>query len=127
VVHHAARASVSRAAIAVLLGAAAFTLGACGDESSSGTPAGELGGPAIEGPLQLVSCEDWNAAGTDERLGTIAQIKNFIGGPSGNGGRGAIIDDDVAYDLMEGQCDEDYARGFRLYKLYARAAAFTGH
>jgi hypothetical protein len=107
--------------------AVAIGLGACGDDSSSGTPAGELGGPAIDAPLQLVDCTDWEEASTDERLGTIAQIRNWVGGPSGNGGRGAVIDDDEAYDLMEGFCGEEFARGFRLYKLYARAAAFTGH
>ncbi len=120
-------AAVARTLAALLLCAAAFALSACGDDSSSGTPAGELGGPAIEGPLQLVDCEDWNKASTDERLGTIAQIKNFIGGPSGGGGRGAVIDDDQAYDLIDEYCSLEVAHSLGLFQLHARAAAFTGH
>jgi hypothetical protein len=35
------------------------------------------------------------------------------------------LPDDDAYDLMEKYCGNEYARAFRLYKLYARASAFS--
>jgi hypothetical protein len=41
-------------------------------------------------------------------------------------GTGAILDDDRAYDLFEKVCADDVAQAFTLYKLYARAAAFSG-
>jgi hypothetical protein len=108
--------------------AAALALAGCGaDSSSSGTPQGNVGGPAIDVPVQLADCTDWEDASVEERLGTIAQISNFVGGPVGTaGGHGATLTDDQAYDVMEGWCGNEYARGFRLYKLYTRAAAFGG-
>ena len=38
-----------------------------------------------------------------------------------------MLDDDQAYDLLEGQCEPEFAGAFKLYKLYGRAAAFAGH
>jgi len=113
-------------AIAAALGAAAISLGlaACGDEDGAGAPV--LGGPAIDTAVQLANCTDWEDATVEERLGTINQIENFVGGPVGNdNGVGNTLTDDQAYDVMEGWCGEQYSRGFRLYKLYTRAAAFT--
>jgi hypothetical protein len=65
-----------------------------------------------------------------ERYGTIRDLRDFAGGPAGSGseggsGHGATLDDDKAYKLFENYCAEDFARGFKLYKLYTRAAAFT--
>ena len=106
--------------------AAALALGlaACGDDSGAGAPV--LGGPSINTQVQLASCEDWEKATVEERLGTIAQIENFVSGPVGNdNGVGNTLSQDKAYDLMEYWCGQPYARGFRLYKLYTRSAAFT--
>ena len=47
-----------------------------------------------------------------------------MGSPAGRGG---VLDDDKAYDVLQTECGPDYARGFKLYKLYTRAAALTGH
>ena len=41
-------------------------------------------------------------------------------------GTGAVLDDKEAYDLFNRYCEPDLARGFKLYKLYERAAAFGG-
>ena len=106
--------------------AASATLAACGGSDDPGEAPVEQGGPTIGVPIQLASCEDWEGATVEERLGTIAQIENFAGGPVGTGElRGQTLDRDRAYDLMESFCGEDFARGFRLYKLYTRAAAFA--
>ena len=37
-----------------------------------------------------------------------------------------MLDDEKAYDLFDSYCENEFARGFKLYKLYARAAAFSG-
>jgi hypothetical protein len=101
-------------------------LAACGEDDASGPPV-VLGGPSIGVAIELANCEDWNDASVEERIGTIDQIENFAGGPVGTaGGRGAVLSDEDAYDVMEGYCSEEFARGFRLYKLYTRAAAFQG-
>ena len=44
----------------------------------------------------------------------------------GTGGRGVTLDDDEAYDLFEEACSNSIAQGFNLYKIYVRAAAFSG-
>ena len=40
---------------------------------------------------------------------------------------GPVLDDERAYNLLQGYCANRFARGFKLYKLYERAAAFVGH
>ncbi|HYU62047.1 MAG TPA: hypothetical protein VEK39_14925 [Solirubrobacterales bacterium] len=100
-------------------------LGGCG---GGGMPTDQQSaGPAIDAPLELADCSDWNAASLSEKLGTVRQIRETLGAPTGDPGfSGATLDDQDAYDLFESACEEDLARGFKLYKLYARAAAFGG-
>jgi hypothetical protein len=84
-------------------------------------------GPHLANPINLADCRDWKAGNLEERIGTINGIRDFLGGPvPGTSGHGATLTDDQAYKLFEGWCDNDFARGFKLYKLYARAAAFSG-
>ena len=115
-----------RLAAPLLPAVAALLVAGCGGETSQG-PSDDVG-PALAAPINLADCRDWNAATPDERIGTIDQIQNFVGGPApGTGsGTGTVLDDDRAYDLFETACANEYARGFRLYKLYSRAAAFGG-
>jgi hypothetical protein len=102
----------------------------CGSDSSAERPVGA--GPNVGAPVNLADCTDWNQAGTAERLGTIEQLENFAGGPVVGGrpsdpsGTGAVLDDDEAYDLLTRYCEPELARGFKVYKLYVRAAAFSG-
>jgi hypothetical protein len=116
--------------LGALVGAAAVltasALAGCGGSTSSdGSDAG-IGG-SLAAPINLADCTDWQQASVDERLGTIEQIREFVGGPvSGARGRGVVLDDEKAYDLFENYCENEFARGFKLYKLYSRAAAFSG-
>jgi hypothetical protein len=112
-----------------------FTAGAlivgCGGGSST-QPQVDVG-PNVGQPISLADCNDWNQANTEQRLGTIKELKGFAGGPVvGNNanapsGTGSVLDDKDAYDLFNRYCAASFARGFKLYKLYERAAAFTGH
>jgi hypothetical protein len=78
--------------------------------------------------MRLADCDDWRAGSVESRLDTIRALTDFSGGPSGTpGGRGAILDQDQAYDLFEASCRHRYAAAFNLYKLYTRAAGFIGH
>ena len=123
-VHHAQGASVARLLCLAATAALALPLGGClgGDENTR--PAGEA---RLGAPVRLANCRDWRAGTIRERQGTIEAIKDFAGGPAGGagGGHGNTLADDKAYDLFENYCRHDYARGFKLYKLYTRAAAFT--
>jgi len=116
--------------IAALAAAGAAALVGCG--SSSQQPVDPGAGPHINTSLELANCHDWEEASTEERLGTISQLKNFAGGPVvGNNattpaGRGAVLDDKKAYDLLNEYCKQQFAAGFKLYLLYQRAASFSG-
>jgi hypothetical protein len=77
-------------------------------------------------PTQLVQCRDWNEANPRQRAGTLDALRRFAGGPTGSpGGYGRTLDDEQAFELFDRWCERPYARGFRLYKLYTRAAAFS--
>ena len=89
-------------------------------------------GPNVGQPIALADCNDWNQANVEQRLGTIQQLKDFAGGPVvGNNansphGTGSVLDDKQAYNLFNSYCKESFARGFKLYHLYQRAAGFSG-
>jgi hypothetical protein len=103
----------------------AALLGGCGG-SSSEEAAGQLG-PSLGAGVRLADCDDWERGDVNERLGTIREIRNFAGGPVGEeGGHGATLEDEEAYQLFQNYCEQEFARGFKLYKLYTRAAAFGG-
>lgn len=121
--HRAAASVCTLTAVAVIAG--------CG--RGSGTQPQIDVGPNVGQPISLADCNDWNQANTEQRLGTIHQLKDFASGPivgnnaSSPSGTGSVLDDKDAYDLFNRYCASDFARGFKLYKLYQRAAAFTGH
>jgi hypothetical protein len=137
VVHHTAQAIANRRVtrarrgLALPLLAIVAAIAGCGSGSTTQSQVGV--GPNVGQPINLADCSDWNQANTEERLGTIRQLKDFAGGPvvgnnaSSPSGTGAVLDDQQAYDLFNNYCKADFARGFKLYKLYERAAAFTGH
>jgi hypothetical protein len=116
-------------AATVALMVAALAAG-CG--SSSNQPVAQ-GGPHLGQSLELADCTDWEQGSTEDRLGTIAQLRGFAGGPVVGGGpnpasgTGKVLDDKQAYSLLDSYCKNDFARGFKLYKLYERAASFSGH
>jgi hypothetical protein len=98
---------------------AAVLLG-CGDgDGSAPPPDAQLPGLTA----RAADCREWNRASAEERLATVEAIRQFAGGPT-TGGSGSTLPDEQAYDLFEGWCANDFASRFKLYKLYARAAAF---
>lgn len=75
--------------------------------------------------VRYADCSDWKAAGPRERDGIVQAVKGFAGGPTGSpAGRGQTIPDAQAYRLFDGWCSRPFAKRFRLYKLYTRAADF---
>jgi hypothetical protein len=115
------------AAIAAVVALASAVVAGCGgSESGEGSAAGA--GPNVGATINFADCTDWNESSVEERLGTVGALTDFFGGDvPGTGGRGAILDDEQAYDLLDNACKPEYARAFKLYKLYGRAAAFAGH
>jgi hypothetical protein len=118
--------------VATLLCAIAGVALIAGCGGGSGTQPQIDVGPNVGQPIALADCHDWNQADTEQRLGTIQQIKDFASGPvvgnnaSSPHGTGSVLDDKQAYDLFNNWCEQSFARGFKLYHLYQRAAGFEG-
>lgn len=110
--------------------ALALALGACGeggDDDRSLAASASDQGVQLSDPINLADCTDWKRGSVEERVGTIAAIRDFTGGHvAGSQASGTVLPDDRAYDLFENYCENEFARGFKLYKLYGRAAAFSG-
>lgn len=127
-VRHPAQAKRALALAGVL---ATALLAGCGGggERSAKSPA--AGGPrVVEQDLgadyRLANCVDWRRGTPQQRKGTIEEIRGFAGGPVGNdNGQGNVLSPQQAYRLFADWCARPYARHFKLYKLYVRAAAFT--
>jgi hypothetical protein len=72
--------------------------------------------------LQVADCQDWRDSSPQERQSAIDQLERAVAGPRKEGN---TLEDDVAYNTLDGRCEPTFARGFLLYQLYIRAAAFT--
>nr|MBA2522429.1 hypothetical protein [Solirubrobacterales bacterium] len=72
----------------------------------------------------LAQCSDWVEGTEEERAATIDDIRAQLN-QAGADGPTPDLPSDEAYALFERACANDYAAGFRLYKLYARAGAFS--
>jgi hypothetical protein len=85
------------------------------------------GGPATQPEpfgvaLQVADCHDWRESSPQQRQSAIDQLENAVRGPNKDGN---TLPDDVAYSTIDARCKPEFARGFLLYQLYIRAAAFT--
>jgi hypothetical protein len=135
VVHHAAKAIAtpplfrSPPVLSAMLLVAALAAASCGSGSSTQPQVG-VGpqGRAADQPGRLQRLEPGqHRAAARPSCGTSpggSVVGNSASSPSWTG---SVLDDEKAYELFENYCKTDFARGFKLYKLYERAAAFTGH
>ena len=113
------------ALLAILaVGGAILALSAGGSEATSEEqPEYGVGQVRAGSVAALATCGDWNEGTDEQRYVTIEDIHDQLNqtiaeGPTPN------IPPEEAYALFERSCSRDYAVGFRLYKLYGRAAAF---
>jgi hypothetical protein len=72
--------------------------------------------------LQVATCTDWHESSPQERQSAIDQLERAVAGPRKEGN---TLDDDLAYRTLDARCEPEFAKGFLLYQLYIRAAAFT--
>jgi hypothetical protein len=85
---------------------------------------------ASVGSVRQADCTDWKKGSEDQRENMVFALRKFARGPVGSSAgiqRGPVLDDDRAYKVLDSYCSRYFARGFKLYKLYGRAAAFIGH
>lgn len=114
-----------RRTLGALALSAALALGpaACGGDSES--EAEPVGQELVGSVAQLVQCKDWQGASDDEKLATIEDVRQQVSLKDGTG-ETPELSDEVAMELFDNTCANDYAQTFRLYKIYARATAFAG-
>lgn len=119
---------MKRAGVAALAPVAATLVAAalagCGDDAQADREVTGVGQPIAGSVAPLAQCRDWEAGDEEEKLATIADIRAQLNQPGADGPTPDLTDRE-AYDLFERACANDYASGFRLYKIYARGAAFS--
>ncbi|WP_205695467.1 hypothetical protein [Conexibacter sp. SYSU D00693] len=84
-------------------------------------PLGELLAGSV---APLAQCKDWVGGERIRKLATIDDIRNQVSRKDTNV-RSVALTDDEALRLFDRACANSYARSFRLYVLYARAAGFV--
>jgi hypothetical protein len=97
-------------------------LSGCGSASPESDDA-EVGPVRAGSVASLAQCSDWVAGDREQRLATLhdvrAQVNQTGSEPTTD------LSDEQAYGVLQRTCSQPYASGFRLYKLYTRAAAFS--
>ena len=98
-------------------------LAACGDGGGEREEPVGVGELRVGSVAPLAQCRDWRAGSEEQRQATIADIRrqiNLRDTPTPT----PELSDAQAARVFDEACAPAYAAGFRLYKLYARAAAF---
>lgn len=115
----AALAATAAVVAAILVLSAGGSAGSESDEPPVGVGQVRAGSVA-----SLAQCSDWVEGTEDQRQVTIGDIHDQLNQAGADGPTPDLPAED-AYALFERACANDYAAGFRLYKLYARAGAFS--
>lgn len=108
------------------LAAGLAAAGCGGDEgAATGTATATPLGPQLGGSVApLAQCRHWAAGSRPRKLATIADIRSQVS-RGDTGIKAPPLSDDEAMALFDRACAPSYARGFRLYVLYARSAGFA--
>jgi hypothetical protein len=110
------------ARVITALAAGAVLAAGCGeDERPKAEPLGEKLGGSV---ATLVACSDWTPGSRPRKLATIADIRNQVNRDD-TGIDAPPLSDTEAMQLFDQACKPAYARSFRLYVIYARAAGFA--
>jgi hypothetical protein len=127
VVHHAVQAL--RAGL--VLAGCVFLLAGCGGGGGGSQRKVDYSMVAgVGSSIRTANCTDWQKGSVLARRSTVIRLRKFAGGPVGSSAgikNGPVLTDARAYQLFQSYCANHFARGFKLYKLYERAAAFIGH
>jgi hypothetical protein len=83
-----------------------------------------LGEETAGSVAQLAQCRDWISGTEAEKLATIEDIRGQVNRRD-TGIDAPPLTDDEAMEVFDATCAQDYAQGFRLYLIYARAAGIA--
>jgi len=73
--------------------------------------------------LQSARCRQWAGATDAEKAAVLKTLAAVVGGPTPYG-PASTLPAPYAHRLFDRTCRRFYARGFLLYEVYTRAAAF---
>jgi len=113
---------------AILISCLALLSG-CGSVSQ-GSTLGEHSSVDVGESARSDTCAQWRSGTVAQRHGALIRLRKFARSPVGSSAgiqNGHALSDDRAYKLFQSFCSKRFARAFKLYKLYERAAAFLGH
>jgi hypothetical protein len=113
-----------RHTLAPALAVAALMAAACGADPEPAEKAKPVGDVLVGSVAPLAQCADWRAGTRAERLATIDDIREQVN-LQDSAVKTPELSDKVAYRVLDTTCRKPFAAGFRLYKLYARAAGFA--
>jgi hypothetical protein len=118
------RTCAGRGAVVAAL-VSSLALAACsGGESGGERPAKPLGQELAGSVAHLAQCKDWVGGSRERKLATIDDIRRQVNRRD-TGIQSPPLSDEEALGLFDRACSNRYARSFRLYVLYARAAGFA--
>jgi hypothetical protein len=118
------RGAAALAAGLALAAALALVLVLWGADSHSDDKARPVGKALVGSVAPLAQCADWNRGSRDRRLATLADIREQVN-LEDTAVKTPELSDRTAYRVLDNICRKPFARSFRLYKLYARAASFA--
>jgi hypothetical protein len=122
------RAQGTLSSLAVLICSLALLTG-CGS-ASQGSTIGPHSSVDVGESARSDTCAQWQAGTVAQRHGALLRLRKFASSPVGSSSgiqNGHVLTDQRAYKLFQSFCSKHFARAFKLYKLYERAAAFLGH
>jgi len=128
------RVAAALCCVALLVCAAAL-FGGCGTASPShaSTFPTHLAGPVTDDVGESArsdTCAQWAKGTPQQRHGALKRLYKFASSPIGSSKArkyGPTLSESRAYRIFDSLCKKHFARAFKLYKLYERAAAFIGH
>lgn len=132
--HQALQTLLSRRTAGALAAAAALLcclalLSGCGAVSQGSTLPATSSADVGES-ARSDTCAQWQAGSVAQRHGALLRLRKFASSPVGSSAgiqSGHVLGENEAYKLFQSFCSHRFARAFKLYKLYERAAAFLGH
>ena len=94
--------------------------------SASTASAGAPNAAAEAASVRVADCRLWQVLDEPARQRLLSSMHRFFAGPVDyRNGRGGALNPRRASNLFNNYCRLPFARAFKLYKLYGRAAAFT--
>ncbi len=103
---------------------AVIALSGCGGSGGEAAPVQPVGQDKAGSVAPLAQCRDWIRGNPAEQLATIEDIRSQINLEGGTV-QAPPLSDEEAQGVFDRACSNEFAKTFRLYVIYSRAAGFA--